>query len=115
MMKLATLMVLFIPAITIAATNRPISDNARENDCQMYSEIANNIMKRKQSGYTVSKALEDNDLSFKKNKDEGMHRVVGMIISDAYTQPNYDNASINSLKLKEFTKKYYLGCLEMYK
>lgn len=113
MKKLPILMILFIPAITIATTNRSLSDNARENDCRMYSEIANEIMKKKQSGYPVSNALEDNNLTFKKNKDEGLHRVVGMIISDAYDQPSYDNASINSMQLNEFTKKYYFGCLEL--
>ncbi|WP_180644828.1 hypothetical protein [Acinetobacter bereziniae] len=115
MKKLFFLVILLIPVTSNALSKRSINGNDREKDCRIYSEIANNIFKKKQSGYPVSKALEDNDLSFEKNKDEDMYRVVGMIISDAYAQPSYDSATVNSKKLSEFTEKYYLGCLEMYK
>ena len=77
-------------------------------------EMANVIMKQKQNGLPLIKALEANDSALKKNFDKNMHKIVSLIIRDAYEQPSYSTPSIKEEQLNEFSAKYYLGCMAMY-
>ena len=43
-----------------------------------------------------------------------MHKIIGLIIRDAYEQPSYSTPSIKEDQLNEFSAKYYLGCIGMY-
>ncbi|PVZ90388.1 hypothetical protein C9426_00925 [Serratia sp. S1B] len=76
--------------------------------------IANAIMKQKQSGVPLIKALETNDAALKENPDKNMYNIVNLIIRDAYKQPSYSTPSIKEEQLNEFSSKYYLACMEMY-
>lgn len=89
------------------------SDASHEKNCRMYMEMANTIMKQKQNGMPLIKALEANDSALKQNPDKNMHKIVGLIIRDAYEQPNYSTPSIKEEQLNEFSAKYYLGCISM--
>ena len=78
------------------------------------SDVANTIMKKKQNDLPLIKALEANDSAFKQNPDKNMHKIISMIIRDAYEQPSYSTPSIKEEQLNEFSAKYYLGCISMY-
>ena len=114
MKKLIILVIFLIPAISIAKSNKQAEGNDHDNNCRMYMDLANSIMMQKQNGVPLSKALEGNDYAYKKNKDENMNKIVGLIIRDAYAQPSYSTESIKKEQLNEFSVKYYLGCMAMY-
>lgn len=105
---------MFLPTISFASPKQPLNGNQHENNCRMYMDLANSIMMQKQNGVPLVKALEGNDYAYKKNKDENMNKIVGLIIRDAYAQPSYSTQSIKNEQLNEFSAKYYLGCMEMY-
>ena len=90
------------------------SNANHEKNCRMYMEMANTIMKQKQNGMPLIKALEANDSALKQNPDKNMHKIIGLIIRDAYEQPSYSTLSIKEDQLNEFSAKYYLGCMGMY-
>lgn len=90
------------------------SNANHEKNCRMYMEMANTIMKQKQNGMPLIKALEANDSALKQNPDKNMHKIIGLIIRDAYEQPSYSTPSIKEDQLNEFSAKYYLGCMGMY-
>lgn len=113
-MKKIMLAGLFL-GLTLNVYAKPVSDSAHEKNCRMYMEMANTIMKQKQSGIPLIKALEANDAALKQNPDKNMHKIVSLIIRDAYEQPNYSTPSIKEEQLNEFSAKYYLGCAGMYK
>lgn len=92
----------------------PLGDSVHEKNCRVYMEMANVIMKQKQNGLPLIKALEANDSALKKNFDKNMHKIVSLIIRDAYEQPSYSTPSIKEEQLNEFSAKYYLGCMAMY-
>lgn len=100
--------------LSLSAYAKNTSNTSHEENCRMYMEVANTIMKKKQNGLPLIKALEANDSAFKQNPDKNMHKIISMIIRDAYEQPNYSTPSIKEEQLNEFSAKYYLGCISMY-
>ena len=100
--------------LSLGVYAKNISDANHEENCRMYMDVANTIMKKKQNGLPLIKALEANDSAFKQNPDKNMHKIVSMIIRDAYEQPSYSTPSIKEEQLNEFSAKYYLGCIGMY-
>lgn len=100
--------------LSLSAYAKNTSNTNHEENCRMYMEVANTIMKKKQNGLPLIKALEANDSAFKQNPDKNMHKIISMIIRDAYEQPNYSTPSIKEGQLNEFSAKYYLGCISMY-
>lgn len=104
----------FLIYLSLGAYAKNTSDANHEKNCRMYMEMANTIMKKKQNGLPLIKALEANDLALKQNPDKNMHKVVSLIIRDAYEQPGYSTPSIKEEQLNEFSAKYYLGCIGMY-
>ncbi|MBU3845572.1 MAG: hypothetical protein H9855_01070 [Candidatus Acinetobacter avistercoris] len=112
-MKRIMMVGLFL-GLTLNVYAKPVNDSTHEKNCRMYMEMANAIMKQKQGGVPLIKALEANDAALKKNPDNNMHKIVSLIIRDAYEQPNYSTPSIKEEQLNEFSAKYYLGCAGMY-
>lgn len=100
--------------LSLGVYAKNISDANHEENCRMYMDVANTIMKKKQNGLPLIKALEANDSAFKQNPDKNMHKIISMIIRDAYEQPSYSTPSIKEEQLNEFSAKYYLGCISMY-
>lgn len=100
--------------LSLGVYAKNISDANHEENCRMYMDVANTIMKKKQNGLPLIKALEANDSTFKQNPDKNMHKIISMIIRDAYEQPSYSTPSIKEEQLNEFSAKYYLGCISMY-
>ena len=100
--------------LSLGAYAKNTSNANHEENCRMYMEMVNTIMKQKQNGMPLIKALEANDSALKQNPDKNMHKIVGLIIRDAYEQPNYSTPSIKEEQLNEFSAKYYLGCISMY-
>ena len=105
---------LLIGILLCFSVNANANNNEHENNCRMYMEMANTIMKQKQDGLPLAKALDANDYAFKKNPDKNMKNIIGLIIRDAYEQPSYSTPSIKREQLNEFSAKYYLGCMKMY-
>ena len=108
------LIAVFLIFLSFGAYAKNTSNANHEENCRMYMEMANTIMKQKQNGMPLIKALEANDSALKQNPDKNMHKIVGLIIRDAYEQPNYSTPSIKEEQLNEFSAKYYLGCMGMY-
>ncbi|MEG0343517.1 MAG: hypothetical protein RR633_15150 [Acinetobacter sp.] len=104
--------ILFGVSLSVCAI--PVNDKVHEKNCRMYMEMANMIMKQKQNGLPLIKALEANDSALKQNPDKNMHKILSLIIRDAYKQPSYSTPSLKEEQLNEFSAKYYLGCIEMY-
>ena len=100
--------------LTLSVYAKDASNIKQEKNCRMYMEMANTIMKQKQNGMPLIKALEANDSALKQNPDKNMHKIIGLIIRDAYEQPSYSTPSIKEDQLNEFSAKYYLGCMGMY-
>ena len=100
--------------LSFGAYAKNTSNANHEENCRMYMEMANTIMKQKQNGMPLIKALEANDSALKQNPDKNMHKIIGLIIRDAYEQPSYSTPSIKEEQLNEFSAKYYLGCISMY-
>ena len=100
--------------LTLSVYAKDTSNANHEKNCRMYMEMANTIMKQKQNGMPLIKALEANDSALKQNPDNNMHKIIGLIIRDAYEQPSYSTQSIKEDQLNEFSAKYYLGCMGMY-
>ena len=100
--------------LTLSVYAKDASNTKQEKNCRMYTEMANTIMKQKQNGMPLIKALEANDSALKQNPDKNMHKIIGLIIRDAYEQPSYSTPSIKEDQLNEFSAKYYLGCIGMY-
>lgn len=100
--------------LTLSVYAKDASNTKHEKNYRMYMEMANTIMKQKQNGMPLIKALEANDSALKQNPDKNMHKIIGLIIRDAYEQPSYSTPSIKEDQLNEFSAKYYLGCMGMY-
>lgn len=101
-------------SLSLGVYAKNTDDTSHEKNCRMYMEVANTIMKKKQNGLPLIKALEANDSAFKQNPDKNMYKIISMIIRDAYEQPSYSTPSIKEEQLNEFSAKYYLGCISMY-
>ncbi|EPA9107907.1 MULTISPECIES: hypothetical protein [Acinetobacter calcoaceticus/baumannii complex] len=99
---------------SFAKPTQPVSDREHENNCRMYMQIAEGIMRAKQNGLSLAKALEFNDETNIKMKDDNMHKIMKLMIVDAYKQPSYTSSSVKQEQLNDFSAKYYIGCSEMY-
>lgn len=103
-----------VNTLSFAKSNQVVGDKQHEENCRAYMDLAHTFMEQKQKGLSLQEALKGNDFAYKQNKDDGMYKIVNMIIRDAYSQPNYSTPSIKTEQLNEFSAKYYLGCMAMY-
>ncbi|EPL3364292.1 hypothetical protein MW728_000512 [Acinetobacter baumannii] len=105
----------FFSTLIFAKPVNPVSAESHEKNCRMLMEMAEGVMEAKQNGMSLSQALNINDETQEKLKNKSMHKLMQLIIIDAYKQPSYSTPSIKKEQLNEFSAKYYLGCSEMYR
>ncbi len=101
----------FLPAMTFAQPVQQDSYKVHEQNCRTIMEIAHSIMEKKQNGVPLSKALEENDVIFKKIHNINVERLYNSITRDVYEQPNYSTPSMKQKQLNDFTTTTYLGCM----
>ncbi|TCB18979.1 hypothetical protein [Acinetobacter sp. ANC 5045] len=89
------------------------NDKDVDQSCRIYLNIAEIIMDGKNSGIPLSRALEMNDQTNKKQKNAAMETIVRGMIVDAYKQPTYYSEKMKIDQRNEFAAKYYLACIEV--
>lgn len=112
--KKITLIFVFFASISFsnAAPQQPVSDKEHESNCRDLMEIAHTVMQEKQKGMSLKEMLERNDHANESESNQYLYEMIQLIIRDAFTQS--ERADKNR-QLSNFSTKYYLGCMEMYK
>lgn len=112
--KKITLIFVFFASISFsnAAPQQPVSDKEHESNCRDLMEIAHTVMQEKQKGMSLKEMLERNDHANESESNQYLYEMIQLIIRDAFTQS--ERADKNR-QLSNFSSKYYLGCMEMYK
>ncbi len=115
MQRLFILLILFGATFASAKPLQPVSDDVHEKNCRDLMKYAEMAMDAKQKGISLSKMLDINDKTINKQNDPEMHGVFHSIIMDAYGEPTYSSPTVKREQLNEYSAKYYLACMEMYK
>ncbi len=112
--KKITLIFVFFASISFsnAAPQQPVSDKEHESNCRDLMEIAHTVMQEKQKGMSLKEMLERNDHANESESNQYLYEMIQLIIRDAFTQ---SESADKNRQLSNFSSKYYLGCMEMYK
>lgn len=103
---------ILISPITVAKPIQPVSDKEHESNCRFLMEAAYQIMENKQEGMSLREMLTRNDQANDLHPSDFLYESTQLIIRDAFSQPE---TSDTKKQLNDFSAKYYLGCMEMYK
>jgi hypothetical protein len=114
MIIIATIVALFICPSDSKANGTTLFCNSTAN-------VAKNIMKVRQSGKPITSVMAFNEESQRKQISEDpegadrikrVHKIIEMIIIDAYKQPQYNSRRIRKRVITEFSTKWYIWARE---
>ena len=76
--------------------------------CKLASETAELIMKKRQEGIPMSKAMD----VFKAEDNTGLNKIMQGIVIEAYESPRYSSMSYKIQAQEELRDKTYLSCIK---
>lgn len=105
-------LILSLSSIASSKPIQPVSDKEHEVSCRAVMEVAHTIMQKKQEGMSLKDMLDGNDKAYDEQPNEFLYETFKTVARDAFSQPE---TSDTKKQLNNFSAKYYLGCMEMYK
>lgn len=107
-------LVICILIISSNSHSKEVTKN-QEANCINAMSMAEAAMTVRQQGVALPTALENNEKMLTSgNSTHKEASLMKMILRDAYSKPKYSTEDYKTESINEFSKNYYLACMEVY-
>lgn len=113
--RFLALIFVFAPILAFGDTVNNSGISSQEKLCRSYLNTAKNIMTARQSGKTLTRALQEIDFVNAKEKKAGTFNqkaadIFQNMVIDAYEKPKFSTREYQVEEINEFSEKYYIHC-----